>query len=80
LTSDNIHDATLHHLVLSSVSDDKEVLAQPKSRLELLFSAVDLDVITAMDEATQPLSARDIPGGTILFLFEKTSVSRKRMS
>jgi DNA repair and recombination protein RAD54B len=75
LASDNIHDAILRHLVLPSVSDDKEDLGQPKSRLDSLLSAVDLDNITAMDEATQPLSVRDVPGGTISFLFEKTSVS-----
>lgn len=75
LTSDNIHDVILRHLVLPSVRDDKEDIAQPKSRLDSLLSAVDLDNITAMDEATQPLSVRDVPGGTISFLFEKTSIS-----
>lgn len=61
--------------MLPSVSDDKEDIAQPKSRLDLLMSAAELDNITAMDEATQPLSVCDVPGGTISFLFEKTSVS-----
>ncbi|KAG2128615.1 P-loop containing nucleoside triphosphate hydrolase protein [Suillus bovinus] len=75
LTSDNIHDAILRHLVLPSVSDDNDPLAQPKSRLDSLLSAVDLDNIMVMDEVTQPLSVRDVPGGTISFLFEKTSVS-----
>ncbi|KAG2153895.1 P-loop containing nucleoside triphosphate hydrolase protein [Suillus clintonianus] len=75
LTSDNIHDDILRHLVPSSVSEEKEDLAQPQSRIDSLLSAVDLDNITAMDEATQTLSVRDVPGGTISFLFEKTSVS-----
>ncbi|KAG2066561.1 hypothetical protein BDR04DRAFT_1106542 [Suillus decipiens] len=75
LSGDNIHDVILRHLVLPRVGDDKEDLPQPKSRLDSLLSAVDLDNITAMDEATQPLSVRDVPGGTISFLFEKMSVS-----
>lgn len=75
LTSDNVHDVILRHLILPSVKDDNEDLAQPKSRLDSLLSAVDLDNITAMGGMTQPLSVRDVPGGTISFLFEKTSVS-----
>ena len=39
------------------------------------MSAVDLDNIVAMDETKQTLSVRDVPGGTISFLFEKTSIS-----
>jgi DNA repair and recombination protein RAD54B len=73
LTSDSIHDVILRHLVLPSVSDDNGDLTQPKSRLDSLLSA--LDNITATDDATQPSSVRDVPGGTISFLFEKTSVS-----
>lgn len=75
LTSDNVHDVILRHLILPSVKDDNEDLVQPKSRLDSLLSAVDLDNITVMGGMTQPLSVRDVPGGTISFLFEKTSVS-----
>ncbi|KAG1742218.1 P-loop containing nucleoside triphosphate hydrolase protein [Suillus lakei] len=75
LTNNHIHDDILRHLVLPSVSEEKKDLAQPKSRLDSLLSAVDLDNITAMDQATQLLSVCDVPGGTIAFLFEKTSVS-----
>jgi DNA repair and recombination protein RAD54B len=76
LTSDSIHDDILRHLVLPSVSEPKETgISRPKSRLDSLLSAVDLDNIAAMDETTKTLSARDVPGGTISFLFEKMSVS-----
>ncbi|KAG0704667.1 P-loop containing nucleoside triphosphate hydrolase protein [Suillus ampliporus] len=75
LTSDNIRDDILRHLMLPSASERKDDPAQPKSRLDSLLSAVDLDNIAAMDEATQTLSVHDVPGGTISFLFEKTSVS-----
>ncbi|OAX36093.1 hypothetical protein K503DRAFT_721959 [Rhizopogon vinicolor AM-OR11-026] len=74
LTSDNIHDDILRHLV-PSTNEPEETVSRPKSRIDSLLSAVDLDNIAAMDEATQTLSVRDVPGGTISFLFEKTSVS-----
>jgi len=73
LTSDNIHDDILRHLVLPSAKEPEET--QPKSRLDSILSAVDLDNIVAMDETKQSLSVRDVPGGTISFLFEKTSIS-----
>jgi DNA repair and recombination protein RAD54B len=74
--SHNIHDDILCRLVPPNACEHVETeLSQPKSRLDSLLSAADLDNIVAMDEATRTLSARDVPGGTISFLFEKTSVS-----
>lgn len=43
------------------------------SRLNKLLAASDLDNIMAVDGA--PPSVRDVPGGTISFLFEKVSNS-----
>jgi len=38
--------------------------------LETIFSAVDIEAIRAMDKQQ---SVRNVPGGTISFLFEKCS-------
>ncbi|KAF9245007.1 P-loop containing nucleoside triphosphate hydrolase protein [Melanogaster broomeanus] len=46
-----------------------------KSRLESSLSAVGLDNISSMDDMTPLLSVRDVPGGTISFLFEKVSTT-----
>lgn len=40
------------------------------TQLETILSAVDIDAIRAMDRQQ---SVRDVPGGTISFLFEKCS-------
>lgn len=51
---------------------DQVEQTKPQSRLG---SSVDLENVVAMDE-NQPLpSVRDVPGGTISFLFEKISTS-----
>ena len=39
-------------------------------QLETIFSAVDIEAIRAMDKQR---SVRDVPGGTISFLFERCS-------
>jgi len=78
LTGDNIHDDILRRLVLpcAGESEEEKDLTRPKSRpFDSPLSAVDLDNIADMGEATQILSVRDVPDGTISFLFEKTSVS-----
>ncbi|KIJ67587.1 hypothetical protein HYDPIDRAFT_127687 [Hydnomerulius pinastri MD-312] len=78
LARDDVHDDVLRRLLHLTESEDQGMAAEPaeaKSRLDSLLSAVDLDNISAMDE-TEPLpSVRDFPGGTISFLFEKTSTS-----
>lgn len=43
-----------------------------KTQLETLLSGVDLGNITAMDEV---LSVNDVPGGSVSFLFEKSSTT-----
>lgn len=45
---------------------------QPISQLDSLLDAVDLENIMAMDEK---LTVRDVPGGTVSFLFAKSSVA-----
>jgi len=76
LMSHNIHDDILRHLILPSAHEPEETgLSQPKSRIDSLLSAADIDNIAALDEDARTLSVRDVPGGTISFLFEKTSIS-----
>lgn len=48
---------------------------QHKSQLDTLLFATDLDNIAAMEEENNSLSVRDVPGGTVSFLFEKCSVT-----
>jgi DNA repair and recombination protein RAD54B len=38
-----------------------------------LLDAVDIDNILAMDDEQPEVGARDVPGGTISFLFERSS-------
>lgn len=51
----------------------KAVATQTKSRLDALLSAIDESDLTAAEEAMQKLSVHDVPGGTVSFLFEKSS-------
>lgn len=48
-------------------------LVKPQPRLDSLLTSVDLENIAAMDEKQTLPSVRDVPGGTVSFLFEKTS-------
>ena len=68
---DDIQDDILRKL-LHTRDPDETPLSQPKSRLDSLLSAVDLENVVAMDEV---LTVRDVPGGTVSFLFEKSSLS-----
>lgn len=49
--------------------------AKPQSRLDSILTFVDLENIVAMDEKRPSPSVRDVPGGTISFLFEKMSTA-----
>ncbi|EIW82890.1 hypothetical protein CONPUDRAFT_101343 [Coniophora puteana RWD-64-598 SS2] len=73
---EDILDDVLHGLLYQvKESNDQSVpAAQPNSRLDSLLSAVQLDNLGAMDNLQIPV--RDVPGGTISFLFEKTTKSQ----
>jgi DNA repair and recombination protein RAD54B len=47
----------------------------PKSRLDALLSVIDLENIAGLDHDIPRLSVHDVPGGSISFLFEKSSKS-----
>ncbi|KAI6121363.1 P-loop containing nucleoside triphosphate hydrolase protein [Pisolithus sp. B1] len=70
VASDEVQDDILRHLLhfTSPTHDDSEA-----SRLDKLLAATDLDNITAMSDDAR--LARDVPGGTVAFLFEKLSSS-----
>ncbi|KAH7915224.1 P-loop containing nucleoside triphosphate hydrolase protein [Hygrophoropsis aurantiaca] len=80
LARDDVHDDILRRLLHNVAPDqdeiDDETVSTPKSRLDSLLSAVDLDNVTAMSEEKPRLTVRDVPGGTISFLFEKSSTSK----
>ncbi|EPQ57554.1 hypothetical protein GLOTRDRAFT_127906 [Gloeophyllum trabeum ATCC 11539] len=70
----NIHDRILRDLVYSPEDEvEDEEPTEPKSRLDALLEAADFDNIAALDEPKMSLSPRDIPGGSISFLFERGS-------
>ncbi|KAF9467257.1 SNF2 family N-terminal domain-containing protein [Collybia nuda] len=66
---DDIQDDLLRKLFVPSQPIAKE---KPKTQLETLLSGVDLDNVTSMDDVL-PLS--DVPGGTVSFLFQKSSTT-----
>jgi len=75
--SERVHDDILSGLLFKSSSSDKQrVDSVSKNRVSSLLDAVDLDNITRMG-ATPELIVKDVPGGTVSFLFEKgTSMSK----
>ena len=54
---------------------DQAEPAKPQPRLDSLLTSVDLENIVAMDEKRPLPSVRDVPGGTVSFLFEKISTT-----
>jgi DNA repair and recombination protein RAD54B len=68
---DDIQDDILRKLI-QSTDPTRKPSKQPKSRLDSLLSAIDLENIVAKDEVW---TVRDVPGGTVSFLFEKTSLT-----
>ncbi|KAG9316430.1 P-loop containing nucleoside triphosphate hydrolase protein [Chiua virens] len=76
---DQIHDDILRRLLYFADDDDDMggvEPAKPQPRSDSLLTAVDLDHIVAMDGKESLPSVRDVPGGTVSFLFEKTSTTR----
>jgi DNA repair and recombination protein RAD54B len=70
----NIQDGILQRLIHDGdAATDK---AKPnRSRLDSLLSMVDLDNPAIFNEDASRMSVRDVPGGTLSFLFEKVSES-----
>jgi DNA repair and recombination protein RAD54B len=64
----HIQDDILRKIV--SISTDGISSEAGNTQLEAILSAVDIDAIRALDKER---SVRDVPGGTISFLFEKCS-------
>jgi len=78
--AERVHDDILRKLLFQSSPSHEGLVEQtgnlPKGRLSSLLDAVDLDNISRM--GTSPdLTVKDVPGGTVSFLFEKgTSMSK----
>lgn len=68
----DVKDDVLRALLHSFEGDQTMKTPSPKSQLDRLLSAVDLDNIAMMDNV---LSVRDVPGGTVSFLFQKSSIA-----
>lgn len=78
--SERVHDDILRSLLFRSSSSHGQqvnpVGSSTKSRISSLLDAVDLDNISRMG-TIQDLTVKDVPGGTVSFLFEKgTSMSK----
>ncbi|KAF8070293.1 P-loop containing nucleoside triphosphate hydrolase protein [Lyophyllum atratum] len=72
-TRDDIQDDILRKLIDFHKTPAKDsILPSPKSRLDRLLSAVDLQNVTA---ASRVLTVHDVPGGTISYLFQKSSTT-----
>jgi DNA repair and recombination protein RAD54B len=75
--SERVHDNILRSLLFRSSPSHKQqvdpVDGSSKSRILSLLDAADLDNISPLED----LSIKDVPGGTVSFLFEKgTSITR----
>ncbi|TFK54023.1 hypothetical protein OE88DRAFT_1654480 [Heliocybe sulcata] len=67
-----VHDRILRDMLYTpDEEDEEEDFAEPKSRLEALFEAVDFDNVAALDKKQRVLTPHDVPGGSISFLFER---------
>lgn len=68
--AERVQDDILRNLLFQpSPSHDRQVGNSQKSRLSSLLDAVDLDKISRMESAD--VTVKDVPGGTVSFLFEK---------
>jgi len=68
--AERVQDDILRKLLFQpSPSHDRQVGNSQKSRLSSLLDAVDLDKISRMESAD--VTVKDVPGGTVSFLFEK---------
>ena len=74
---ERVHDGILRRLLIRSSSSHKQQVAPVEgsstSRILSLLDAVDMDDISRLED----LTIKDVPGGTVSFLFEKgTSIPR----
>ncbi|KAL0956101.1 hypothetical protein HGRIS_002269 [Hohenbuehelia grisea] len=71
-----VHDEILRRLlfVRERAEDDRQERSD-KTRLDRLLSATDLDTVAAMEGESKPLMVSDVPGGTISFIFQKSSLT-----
>ena len=67
-----IKDDLLHRLLHAPKQDITTQLTGERPRASTLLDAVDLDNVLAMS-ADDPDNLRDVPGGTLSFLFQKDS-------
>ena len=75
---DDVHDDILRKLIFEPQAETdkaKPPPPKPKSRIDSLLSAIDLENLSGLDEDVPRLGVHDVPGGTISFLFEKSSKS-----
>ncbi|KAF8972939.1 P-loop containing nucleoside triphosphate hydrolase protein [Flammula alnicola] len=70
--SELVQDDIIRRIIATTAErpDVSPGLEKDRTPLDILLSGVDIDAIQAMDK---PRSLRDVPGGTISFLFEKCS-------
>ena len=72
---DDVRDDILRKLVFEK-SNTSSVAPKPKSRVDALLSAIDIDDLSVDGASeTSRLSVHDVPGGTVSFLFEKSSTA-----
>lgn len=68
---DEIQDDILRKLVDFHEPNVKNIPeSHPQSQLDILLSAVDIENIAALDKV---LTVRDVPGGSVTFLFQRSS-------
>ncbi|KII92162.1 hypothetical protein PLICRDRAFT_50591 [Plicaturopsis crispa FD-325 SS-3] len=71
---DDIHDDILRKLIYVPKPTVKEKApVEHKSRAAKLLAEIDLENVAAMEEENAVLGVKDVPGGTVCFLFEKGS-------
>jgi len=74
---DDVHDDIMRKLIFEPQADlaVKEAKPQPeqKSRLDSLLSVIELENKSSFGDDGSRLSVHEVPGGTISFLFEKSS-------
>jgi DNA repair and recombination protein RAD54B len=72
---DQILRKLLHRPPVESVESDstRGGKSVPQSRATSILAATDLDNILAMDEENALLTVREVPEGTVSYLFEKSS-------
>ncbi|KAG6813679.1 hypothetical protein H0H92_008527 [Tricholoma furcatifolium] len=71
-TRDEVQDDVLRKLIDFHETMSKDSSSRENSRIEKLLSSIDLHNITALDKC---LKTQEVPGGTISFIFQKSSIS-----